>query len=386
MTGTQSRMLRIVARVGVLQVLAAAALVVALPAAPAEASTVRDLGPGRADVINDRGQVAGHTDQGQGFVWTPGRGRQEIGGLGGSYAWVTAINQRGQVAGYATTAAGAWHAFRWTPAAGTQDLGTLGGDNSFATAMSSSGEVVGTSSLASGEGRAFVWSPSSGMQDLGLPNARADDISDRGQVVGSFIPELGYPSVAHLFLWSRSTGLRDLGSPDVPVEGHLSISGLINERGQIAGTYNNMLDTYGAYRWTSSTGFELVADLPGNYHGQVQSLSAKGMIAGVYAEGNDIRAFRWSPQSGLQDLGLTSHDWHDHGTFDVNARGEVSGSVFGEGPRRIRAVLWTPTSGMVELAGLGGDFSAATAINARSQVAGWSTTSSGATHATLWSR
>jgi probable HAF family extracellular repeat protein len=373
-----------VARVGVLQVMAATALVVALPAA--EAATVTDLGPGRAEVINDRGQVAGESDLGLGFVWTPGRGRQDIGSLGGGSTSVRAINEKGQVAGYARTAGGAWHAFRWTPAAGTQDLGTLGGDNSFATAMSSSGEVVGTSSLASGEGRAFVWSPSSGMQDLGLPNARADDINDREQVVGSFIPELGHPSVAHLFLWSRSTGLRDLGNPDVPVEGHLSISGLINERGQIAGTYNNMLDTYGAYRWTSSTGFELVADLPGNYHGQVQSLSAKGMIAGVYAEGNDIRAFRWSPQSGLQDLGLTSHDWHEHGIWNVNARGEVSGAVYLEDPRRIHAVLWTPSSGMVELPGLGDDNSDATAINSHSQVAGWSTTSSGVMHATLWSR
>ena len=380
---TLSRALRAIARVSVVQVLAATALVAAGPAASARTATVTDLGPGRADVINDRGQVAGHTDQGQGFVWTPGRGRQEIGSLGGSYTWVTAINERGQVAGYSTTAAGAWHAFRWTPAAGMQDLGTLGGD-SYAMAMSSSGEVVGTSSLASGEARAFVWSPASGMQDLGVPYARADDINDKGQVVGSFVAETGYPSIAHLFLWSRSSGLRDLGSPDVPVEGHLSIAGMLDDRGQIAGTYNNMLDTYGAYRWTAASGFDL-ASLPGGYHGQAQSISRNGMIAGVYADGNDIRAFRWSPRQGLLDLGLTSNDWHEHGTWVVNARGVVSGAVYATSPRRVTAVVWRPGSGLAELDGLGGDWSDTTAINAHDQIAGWATTASGATHATLWS-
>jgi len=52
---------------------------------------------------------------------------QDLGTLGGTGSSATAINGRGQVTGYATTAAGEYHAFRWTPAGGMQDLGTLGG-------------------------------------------------------------------------------------------------------------------------------------------------------------------------------------------------------------------------------------------------------------------
>jgi probable HAF family extracellular repeat protein len=376
----------IVGRV-VLSTLAAAALAV-LPAAPAEAATTTDLGRGWADVINDHGQVAGHfTDaagRGRGFVWTPRRGRQDIGGLGGSSVSVSAINEQGQVAGYSTTRSGTWHAFRWSLSSGMRDLGTLGGTDSFASAMNNSGTVVGSSAVATGERHAFVWSPSSGMRDLGAGTAQAYGVNDGGQVVGSYLVERGYPSASHLFVWSRSRGLRDLGRPDVPVDGHLSLTGVINERGQVAGTYTNALDTYGAFRVTPQGRFEILAALPGNNFGQTHSINSAGMIAGIYEQLDGIHAFRWSPRSGLRDLGVTSSDWHEHGLWMVNTRGDVCGTTYSANPRGTVAVRWTPSAGMRKLGTPVGGLSGATAINAQGQVAGWSTTAGGVVHAVLW--
>src|SRR4051812_28169634 len=63
---------------------------------------------------------------------------------GGTYSYVRAINESGQVVGSAGTADGEVHAFRWTPSSGMQDLGTLGGSDSYAQAVNAAGQVTGT--------------------------------------------------------------------------------------------------------------------------------------------------------------------------------------------------------------------------------------------------
>ena len=56
----------------------------------------------------------------------------DLGTLGGELPEVCGVNERGQVAGYAETASGEWHAFLWDPVTGMTDLGTLGGHDSAA--------------------------------------------------------------------------------------------------------------------------------------------------------------------------------------------------------------------------------------------------------------
>jgi probable HAF family extracellular repeat protein len=62
----------------------------------------------------------------------------------------------------------------------------------------------------------------------------------------------------------------------------------------------------------------------------------------------------------------------------INDVGQVAGTLNG------RAVRWTPAQGILDLGTLGGTLSRAYAINASGQVAGASTTATGATHAFLW--
>ena len=68
----------------------------------------------------------------------------DLGTLGGTYAYPSDINSRGQVVGWAQTAAGTNHAFMWDDGVLT-DLGALAGDESRAFAINNAGLIVGDS-------------------------------------------------------------------------------------------------------------------------------------------------------------------------------------------------------------------------------------------------
>ena len=69
-----------------------------------------------AVAINGGGQIVGHYDAGgqsRAFVYAPGDGITDLPTLGGADGYAWAINDRGQVAGASTTAAGHLHATLW---------------------------------------------------------------------------------------------------------------------------------------------------------------------------------------------------------------------------------------------------------------------------------
>jgi probable HAF family extracellular repeat protein len=136
-------------------------------------------------VINDAGQIAGFSGD-RAVLWEHGTVRG-LGTLGGSFARVTDINERGDVVGFGETATGEVHAFVWRAGVMT-DLGTLDGDlTSRAEGINDAGQIVGTSHDASGRNRAFVWEDGAMTALEALPGFRlssASAINDRGQIVG----------------------------------------------------------------------------------------------------------------------------------------------------------------------------------------------------------
>jgi len=137
----------------------------------------------------------------------------DLGTLGGAFSEGNAINKRGQVTGWSTSAGDAeTHAFLWNGSA-MRDLGTMGGTGSVGHAINSKGQVTGSATLqAGGFTHAFLWKGGA-MHDLNdlihplQPNITLTDgvaINDRGQILAN-----GYDSNLlqfHAYLVSPAHG------------------------------------------------------------------------------------------------------------------------------------------------------------------------------------
>ena len=108
------------------------------------------------------------------------------------------------------------------------DIGTLGG-NTNASDMNNSGQIVGGSGAADGRTRPFLYSDGR-MTEIGATNyGWAEDINDRGQVVGWHKPE---ESSSHQDAFLYSDGqMREVGD----LGGDAAIALRINELGQVVG-------------------------------------------------------------------------------------------------------------------------------------------------------
>ncbi len=209
-----------------------------------------DAGP---DVINDQGQIAGHSytnsipnaDNGphcppnvptqDPFFWDEKGGMIDVGTLGGTCGVTLWINNSGQVVGISDLAGNqTFHPFFWDRGV-LSDIGTFGGSNGEALRISDSGLVVGRADLADGTHHAFVWK-NGVMVDVGVvpgdlcTNGRA--INSAGQAVGTSTDCMG--NVLHMFLWQNGS-IQDLTALILPGSDIQVFEALdINDLGEIA--------------------------------------------------------------------------------------------------------------------------------------------------------
>ena len=158
-----------------------------------------------ANGINNSGLAVGGADAGSGILQAYAVGANGVPvSLGvlpnGSTSQALAVNDLGQIVGYANTPVGtgtANHAVLWQSQSQTaytiQDLGTLGGANSSANAINGNGQVVGVADMPTPGGHAFFWH-NGVMLDLNaiasdnptnLTLAVANGINALGQITGS---------------------------------------------------------------------------------------------------------------------------------------------------------------------------------------------------------
>ncbi|MHC4094410.1 MAG: hypothetical protein ACYSVY_29770 [Planctomycetota bacterium] len=163
--------------------------------------------------INEIGQVVGYTESQEGVppqacIWDVGAVEpRPIGWLEQGWSIAVAINVRGVVAGWSSTADGHQHAFRWWNGL-MEDLGALEGDFPWSKAYSINerGVIVGVSAAAPPvsdfSGRATLWGPGAEPVDLGtLPGGSSSSafaINDRGLIAGWSDTATGE---IHVVLW-----------------------------------------------------------------------------------------------------------------------------------------------------------------------------------------
>jgi len=199
--------------------------------------------------VNNSSEVVGYSDTSGGqqrAVLLSGGTTTVLPTLGGNNGQAYAINNSGQVTGTAEIAGGQQRAFLYS--GGTiHDLGILSpGGISFGTAINNAGQVAGYATVDVGIGmdtHAFLYSNGI-MQDLGVlagsQYSKANGINDLGQVVG--ISTSG--GLIRGFLYSNGSmqNLSDLLAP-VSAGWQIYQASDINNRGQIVGTglYNGQM-------------------------------------------------------------------------------------------------------------------------------------------------
>jgi len=207
---------------------------------------------GRASAINNHGQIVGYAENGivdstcppdttnnridLPVLWDKGKA-QTLPTVGSDPDGVAfGINNQGQAVGYSGTCTAANYAVLWENGTATplQDLGDPG---AIAYAINSHGQIVGQAVNSDGTALAALWQNNT-VTSLGglLPGdvaSFATSINNRGQAVGSSFNSNN--SWSHGLIWQNgvTTDLNTL----FPASSHLFVisASNINESGQIAG-------------------------------------------------------------------------------------------------------------------------------------------------------
>lgn len=312
----------------------------------------------------------------------------DLGALGGPLAnssvpW-PGVNERGVVVGISETATPdtlgeAWSCAAFLPSLHghtcvgfvwedgvMRALPTFGGPNGFATGINNRDLAVGwaentvfdptcteTQRL---QFRAVVWEVESGrMRELpplpGDSTSAATAVNDRGQAVGisgRCDVAVGRFSAQHAVLWERVAGtvaVTDIGNLG-GTAWHTPMA--ISERGEVVGFSNPPDGGSGeflarAFRWTPQDGIEDLGTLPGDSTSQALGVNERGLIVGL-SSGLTLRAVLWE-RGSLRDLNLLVPAAYAGSLLiagHINERGQITGTLLDPATQQLRAFLATP--------------------------------------------
>ncbi len=332
------------------------------------------------------------------FEWNDGV-VTNLGALGdGNCSNAIWINAKGEIAGNAEngvvdplTGVNEIRAVLWEHGK-IEDLGTLGGDQSGGQAINDQGDVVGFALnatpdpysifdflfLGSSNGtqtRAVVWrdGKAKDLDTLGGPDAAAWFVNNRGQVAGysytSDTPDsnTGIPPV-HLILWEQGA-MKDLGS--LGGVGLPSINGF-NNRGEVIGASPLPGDqSTDPFLWDGTHLIDMAIEGKGGQFFDANVINDAGEVAGGAAFPGSLASL-WK-DGIVTDLGAVGTDCFSE-AWSISSSGQVGGTSVSCDGNTWRAFLWESGS-MVDLRSLvssGPDLQLvyAIGINDRGEIAG----------------
>ena len=258
-------------------------------------------------------------------VWIDGR-MKDIGTLRGALSIATDINDRGEVVGLSEAGKETFFGFRWNGGK-MSPLPSINRKWSAASAINHQGIIAGVSTSDSAPLVACAWEGSKTyplVMPRGFGASFAEDVNDRGNLVGFAIDDSGERAGAVHWDGRRAVALRNLG-------GKSSVAVTLNEGGIIGGASNTR---YGSYKEWNAALWEKgrirdLGRLPGAEWGIVNSINRRGELVGASGSGCGTgRACIWVG-GRLYDLNRLIRDsgWHLLSAAAINDQGQVAGTA-----------------------------------------------------------
>lgn len=295
--------------------------------------------------INDRGEILGR-DADMRWVVQGRSGRRTLQPYPPNGEGTTArdLNDRGEVAGNGYRLQGAasgYSAVLWTAAGTPRDLGSFGARDALVSAMNDRGDLAGTLRYDDGSQRPFLWSRGT-LTVVPLPagaRGEAVDVNNHGQVAGTWYS----PQGPRAFAWSRKTGFVDLGDLGGGAGGRVVFAAAINDRGWVVGVEGQpggrgSIGVQTPFLWTPAGGMRSLGSLGGAI-ARATDVNARGEVVGEgQTRTGEFRAFVWTVEAGMQVLDVGAGV--ESVAASINDRGDVLGSVFTRGTGW-KATVWT---------------------------------------------
>lgn len=270
------------------------------------------------------------------------------------------------------------------------EIRAFGGANSEAYAINNAGQVTGYAETADGKQRPFLFS-NGNLSDLGALSESANRsvgfaINADGRVVG--VSETGEASVQHAVLYGIE-GIQDLGTPGGvhSTATGINSSGVICGYGSPEGQGERNTATAGFYRpfiYDKVNGLRLIPILEGYELGSTGTMNNLGQVPG----GSHIRSTGW--RGTIYDIGtgkLTALSEEGVGQSFVAAINDVGLATGWMGTSRERGLAFlynVRDESILDLGNLGGGFSDARALNDAGDVVGTSHIARGKRHAFVY--